>query len=100
VLAPAELGRVAVNDGGQLITRDPVSGNGGVELRTAALKLEADSRMARASSLPAVGWTSGVQSLQANVHLPPGWRLFGATGVDVVGGSWLGRWNLFGFFFV
>src|SRR5262249_27428099 len=85
---------------GQLITRDPASGAAGVEVRKAALRLEADSRAPRQLSLFAVGWAVNVQSLQADLRVPPGWRLLGATGIDRVPGSWLGRWNLFAFFFV
>lgn len=100
-LAPTELGRVAIDGTGQLITRDSgPDGPTGVELRQAALSLEADSRLPRAGPLPAVGWTLNVQTLQADLLLPPGWRLLGTTGVDQAPGSWLSRWNLWGFFFV
>ena len=100
-LAPAELGRVAIDGAGQLITRDPgAEGAAGVELRQAALRLEADSRLPRAGARPAVGWALNVQSLQADLLLPPGWRLLATTGVDEAPGSWISGWNLWGFFFV
>ena len=47
-----------------------------------------------------MGWAADVQSLRADLQVPPGWRLLGATGVDRVPGSWFGRWNLFALFFV
>ncbi|HET9317627.1 MAG TPA: hypothetical protein VFQ51_18685, partial [Vicinamibacteria bacterium] len=47
-----------------------------------------------------MGWSAGVEGLQATLHLPPGWRLLGATGVDSVPGAWISRWTLLGFFFV
>ena len=100
-LAPAELGRVAIAGTGQLITSDPgATGAAGVELREAALNLEADSRLPRAGPLTAVGWALNVQTLQADLLLPPGWRLLGTTGVDQAAGSWMSRWNLWAFFFV
>jgi hypothetical protein len=38
--------------------------------------------------------------VSAVVKLPPGWKLFGVSGVDKASGSWLGRWNLLDFFVV
>lgn len=98
--APGELGRVQVGREGQLVTQDPRTGRPGVELRQVQLAVEADSRLARTGALPAVGWNVGVQSLRAVVHLPPGWRLLAATGVDRASGSWASTWNLYAFFFV
>jgi hypothetical protein len=101
VLAPAELGRVAIGGEGQLVTKDPgPEAANGVELRQAALSLQADLRLPRAGAAPAVGWGVNVQSLAANLQLPPGWRLLATTGVDQASGSWTSRWNLWGFFFV
>jgi hypothetical protein len=100
MLEPGELGRAALDGQGQVVTRDPGNDRRGVEVRRQALRLEADSRLARRGALPAVGWDVGVQSLRAELLLPPGWRLFGATGVDDAPGSWLSSWNLFAFFFV
>lgn len=98
--APGELGRVQVGREGQLVTQDPRTSRPGVELRQVKLAVEADSRLARSGALPAVGWNVGVQSLRAVVHLPPGWRLLAATGVDRASGSWASTWNLYAFFFV
>ena len=100
-LAPAELGRVAIDGAGQLITSDPgAEGAAGVELRQAALRLEADSRLPRSGAVAAVGWALNVQSLKADLLLPPGWRLLATTGVDEAPGSWISGWDLWGFFFV
>lgn len=98
--APGELGRAALGGAGQLITKNPQSGEAGLELREAALRLEADSRLPRAASVAAVGWRVEAQSLQAELKLPPGWRLLAALGVDEAKSSWISRWNLFAFFFV
>jgi hypothetical protein len=98
-LQEGELGRVAVNGADQLVTSSPDGGKAGVELRNGALEMVADSRVA-AGPLPAVGWSAGVERLGATLHLPPGWRLLGATGVDSLPGAWVSRWTLLGFFFV
>ena len=97
---PAEPGRISVDATEQLITANPTTQAPGVELRRGALKLEADSRVARAGRLPAVGWSADVEQLAATLHLPPGWSLLAATGVDQAPGAWTGRWTLLGFFFV
>lgn len=83
-----------------LITRDS-GGKGleGVELRTSALNLEAEVRMAEGlSQIPAVGWEHDVQSLDASLHLPPGWTILATSGVDQIEGTWVDSWNLFEFF--
>ncbi len=100
LLAPGALGRVALDGTGQLVTQDPNDSRPGVEVRHRTLQLEADSRWPRGGRMPAVGWDVGVQSLQANLLVPPGWRFVGALGVDNVPGSWLGSWNLWAFFLV
>jgi hypothetical protein len=100
LLPPATLGRIAVNGQDQLVTARPDTKTAGVELRHSALSLEADSRLALAGSIPAVGWSTGVEQLQTTLHLPPGWSLLAAPGVDQVAGTWTSRWTLLGFFFV
>jgi hypothetical protein len=97
---PAELGRAAVDGAEQLVTASPTSQAPGVELRRGQLSLEADSRMPRAGRLLAVGWSVDVETLVATLHVPPGWWLLAATGVDEAPGAWAGRWTLLGFFFV
>jgi hypothetical protein len=98
---PAILGRVAVNDQDQFITRLKEDSNAGVEVRRGDIDLVADSRLEEAvSQLPAVGWAHDFENVQATLHLPPGWRLFSATGVDDVPGTWLKEWTLLEFFIV
>jgi len=99
--APMELGRVAVDGQDQLITLQGERPSPGVQLRRGQLSLEADSRLARTSSIvPAIGWDHDFKSLRALLHLPPGWTLFSAAGVDVPPGAWLQRWTLLDFFLV
>jgi hypothetical protein len=97
---PAEPGRVSVDSTEQLITANPANQAPGVELRRGALQLEAESRIPRSEPLRAVGWSADVEQLGADLHLPPGWSLLAATGVDRAPGAWTGRWNLLAFFFV
>jgi hypothetical protein len=100
LLPPGTLGRIAVDGQDQLVTAHPETKAAGVELRRSALQLEADSRLALRGRVPAVGWTTGVEQLQATLHVPPGWTLLAASGVDRVPGTWASRWTLLGFFFV
>ena len=100
LLNPAELGRAALDGQEQLVTLGRDGAGRGLEVRRRPLALEADARLPRSSSLRAVGWSAGVEQLRAQLHLPPGWSLLGASGVDAVPGTWASRWNLLGFFFV
>ncbi len=95
------LGRVAIDAVPQFITTLPASKRPGVEVRRGALNLDADSRYeGDVGRFPAVGWNQDVQSLQATLHLPPGWRLFAASGSDDVSASWVERWTLLDLFLV
>ena len=100
LLPPGTLGRIAIGGQDQLVTAHPETKAAGVELRGSSLQLEADSRLALRGGIPAVGWTTGVEQLQATLHVPPGWSLLGSTGVDRLPGTWTSRWTLLGFFFV
>ncbi len=90
---PLVLGSVRVDDQPQVITSDGVTG--GVEVRSTALKLQAESRIEGAQrSLPAVGWATEARDLSVLLMLPPGWRLLTALGPDEVEGAWLLSWSL------
>ncbi|MBF0425597.1 MAG: hypothetical protein HQL66_07235 [Magnetococcales bacterium] len=96
---PIEPGRVEVNGGAVLITRLPAAERSGVEVRKGNLDLIAEGRLANSGGvLPAVGWEQDVQSLTALLHLPPGWRLFHAAGVDLAQQTWISRWTLLDLF--
>ncbi|HDP88403.1 MAG TPA: hypothetical protein ENN42_00340 [Thioalkalivibrio sp.] len=95
------LGRVSIDDQLQFITRRGDDGPLGVEVRRGELNLAADSRVeGDTRRLPAVGWQQDVQRLSATLHLPPGWTLLAASGVDQVPGTWLQRWTLLDLFVV
>lgn len=98
--SPLVLGS-ASNAGQSLVVTEGDSAQGGVELREERVNLQADSRIeGTGGALPAVGWDADVTSLSATVHLPPGWQLLTATGVDSLDGSVLDAWTLFDLFFV
>jgi hypothetical protein len=98
---PAQLGRVSVNGQDQFITRLTETGNAGVEVRRGQINLVADSRLEKnVTQLPAVGWAHDFQQVSAILHLPPGWRLLNATGVDDVPGMLLKKWDLMNLFIV
>lgn len=99
-LEVGDLGHAVADGEDQLIVRTP-EGHTGVELRRTQTELLAEWRLDSASrSVPAVGWSADVESLSTVLHLPPGWDLLGASGVDELRSSWISAWNLFDVFFV
>ena len=99
--APGQLGRVSVDGQDQLITAQGPNKVPGVELRRGNLQLTADSRYQDSSgNLPAVGWAHDFQSVSGELHLPPGWRLLSAHGVDDLPGTWVQSWTLLDLFLV
>jgi hypothetical protein len=100
-LPELKLGQVSLDGNNQLVTRLPGSDEQGVEVRRGAIDLNADSRIeSRASLLGAVGWRQPFHHVSAELNLPPGWRLLGASGVDNVPDSWISRWTLLDLFVV
>lgn len=103
VAKPAELGRAAIQGRDQLLTKLASDGGDatGLEVRLGNLALEADLRVdGRTSELPATAWRADFQSVAASLHLPPGYRLLAAFGVDQTSGTWLKRWDLLNIFIV
>ena len=98
---PAQLGRASVNGQHQLITKLANDKEQGIELRRGQVQVDADSRLEEAvNELPSVGWKHDFQSVSAQLHLPPGWRLFHAEAVDSATETWLQRWTLLDLFAV
>lgn len=96
---PGELGRAAVDGKDQLITQQGKEKLPGVALRRGTLHLVADARLnSDTRDLPAVGWHHDFESASGLLHLPPGWRLLAAAGVDGISGTWIQRWSLLDFF--
>ena len=93
--APTVLGRVAIGGKDQFITRLADPTRTGVEVRQGTLQVSADSRIpGDPSDIPAVGWAHDFHQVTGTLHLPPGWRLFYASGVDEVPGTWVRHWSL------
>ncbi|HEY2511268.1 MAG TPA: hypothetical protein VGI39_10450 [Polyangiaceae bacterium] len=99
--APTVLGRVAVGGKDQFITRLGGATGSGVEIRQSVLQVNADSRIpGDPSDLPAVSWAHDFHQVSGTLHLPPGWRLLHASGVDDVPGTWVRHWSLLELFLV
>ncbi|MET0387303.1 MAG: hypothetical protein ABW321_15145 [Polyangiales bacterium] len=100
-LREGQLGSLRSGSEDVVITQRTAAGALGVELREVPVAIQADSRLEDAfGTLPAVGWSEDVRQLGITLHLPPGYALWAVGGVDHVDRSWLGDWNLLGFFFV
>ncbi|MCA9581342.1 MAG: hypothetical protein KC416_06075, partial [Myxococcales bacterium] len=97
-LLAGDLGHADVNGQDVLITTS--KDGAGFEVREGSITALAEWRLPRGGDLPAVGWSEDVQSLAMNLHLPPGWSLFAASGVDDVPGTWVSEWDLYDFFYV
>lgn len=102
---PSRLERVSIADRDQVnrdqvITRRPGTELTGIEVREGKIALTAEGRLPGQWSLPAVGWNHDFQEVTGVLHLPPGWRLLGTTGIDQVPGTWISQWTLLDFFLV
>ncbi|MFL5319672.1 MAG: hypothetical protein ACJ790_08430, partial [Myxococcaceae bacterium] len=98
---PSELGRVVASGADQFITRLGDGKLSGVELRQGVINLEADSRIkGDRGDVPAVSWDADFHQVSGVLNLPPGWRLFHASGADDVPGTWIRHWSLLELFLV
>lgn len=93
-----KIGRAVVS--GQPVMVTTHEGAEGVEIRSAEIAMQAITRIADKSAFGAVGWLADADSLSARLHLPPGWRVLHASGVDSVRNTWVSQWNLWGIFLV
>ncbi len=99
-LPETKLGKVSLDGNSQLITLSDTSKRG-VEVRKGVIALDADSRVeGEIKSISAVGWEQSFNQVNAELNLPPGWRLLSASGVDNVPNSWIARWTLLDLFLV
>lgn len=96
------LGRVSTGDaGGDAFITQVGGGNIGVEVRNPELRVRAESRLeGTVTSIPAVSWDHDFIQVSATLHLPPGYELLHAGGVDEVHTTWLKSWSLFEIFLV
>lgn len=70
----------------------------GIEVRYPTLNVETTARLASTTTLPAHGWSERLDTLQASLHLPPGYRLLYAGGVDRAPQAWIERWDIYAVF--
>ena len=98
--APWQLQRATQGSMPLLIT-DTGQGRTGIELRSTDLNLHAGLRVPdRSGSLPSAGWLVSLENIDAVLHLPYGYRLIGASGVDRSPDSWVAQWSLLDLFVV
>ncbi|HEB27626.1 MAG TPA: hypothetical protein ENI05_07590 [Porticoccus sp.] len=90
------IGRATVDEEPVLITQD--ESFEGIEVRSPAIELEAVTRTETTSGFSASGWDARADQYAATLHLPPGWRVLHASGVDRVWGTWLSKWDLWDVF--
>ncbi|MBV6413921.1 MAG: hypothetical protein IT479_00250 [Xanthomonadales bacterium] len=90
----------SASEGGEplLVTAGARAGLRGVELRIPRLNVDATSRLAWTTILPAHGWSERLDGLETALHLPPGWRLLHADGADRAPQSWTRRWDIYAVF--
>lgn len=101
VQAPMQLGRVELNGRPHVVTHLPGQEDAGVEVRLGEMRMVGESRMnASARTLPAVGWETDVHAMGSTLHVPPGWRVLHASGVDRATYTWITRWTLLDMFLV
>ena len=83
-----------------LVTDAAEAGGTGVEVRSPDVDVQTVSRVIWVSGgLPVSGYRGSFDSVVTRVHLPPGYRLFRAGGVDRAD-AWLDRWRLLDLFLV
>jgi hypothetical protein len=96
-----DLGQARIDGAPVPINRLGNAGAPGVEVRRGQLALVADGRLeAEPGRVPVSGWALVFDAAQAHLHLPPGWDLLAASGVDNPPDTWLARWTLLDLFLV
>ncbi|MCK4842133.1 MAG: hypothetical protein KAT04_09665 [Methylococcales bacterium] len=100
-LPETQLGQVKLNGQNLLITTSVDSNKQGVEVRKGNIAIQADSRIkGDIGNISAIGWEQNFHQVQADLNIPPGWRLLAANGVDNVPDSWISQWTLLDLFLV
>lgn len=97
------LGSVKLNGEPQVITL--MDDQSGVEVRQSELLIEASGRLplkpgTHKQRWPAVGWSHDVEYLDVTLHLPPGWRLLMASGMERSYNTWVDSWSVWDLFLV
>ena len=92
------IGRATVDGEPVLITQD--ESLEGIEVRSPSIELEAVARIESTSGFSVSGWNARADQYHSTLHLPPGWRVLHASGVDDVWDTWLSKWDLWDVFLV
>jgi hypothetical protein len=92
------IGRATVEDQPVLITDH--NGQQGLEIRSADINLSAVTLVNNPKQFSTSGWDARADSFSATLHLPPGWRVLYAKGVDRIQGTWLSKWDLWDLFLI
>ncbi|MFO7750981.1 MAG: hypothetical protein R6V54_12905, partial [Desulfobacteraceae bacterium] len=100
ITPPVEPGRILLNGKEQFITKLDDSGRAGIEMRYGRVNMIAEGRIDRSGAIPVAGWDRSFHSAKGKIHLPPGWSLFDASGIDNIRQTWLKSWRLFDLFLV
>jgi hypothetical protein len=93
-----QLGRVSIDGQPRLVTQLDKGGAAGVEIRNPQVSLEALARLDDIDGLNAAGWQTDFNGVQMQLLVPPGWKLWHASGPDRVEASWVSHWNLWAIF--
>jgi len=99
VAAPWQLLNASQSGMPLLVTSQDKSPSG-VELRETAVDLSAGLRFPQRGVMPSGGWQAPLEAINATLHLPHGYRLIGASGVDRSPDSWIAQWSLLDLFVV
>ncbi len=99
VVAPWQL-QSAAQAGTPLLITDSGNGRSGIELRTTQLNLKAGLRLPQRGGMSSTAWQLPLESIDARLHLPYGYRLLGAVGADRSPDSWVAQWSLLDLFIV
>jgi hypothetical protein len=104
-LPPYQLQSARVDDLPQLVTQLGKKESNelektGIEIRNRQLNLEALNRLENTNTIPVSGWSTDVNEVKAELHLPPGWSLLKAKGASYESGSWYSQWSLWDIFLV
>lgn len=97
--APYHLTRLEEAGQPLLLTRLEKDAPAGAEVRRQATGVHGVSILETGlKAVPVSGWNESLQSIDARLHLPPGYRLFAVTGYDQSRGDWLTQWGLISIF--
>ncbi|MBB6247141.1 hypothetical protein [Rhodanobacter sp. A1T4] len=100
VATPWQLQRASQGEESLLISKGD-NGRSGVEVRQQKIDLSAGLRLPEHSvAVPSAGWQLPLESIDATLHLPQGYRLLGAPGADRSPDSWVAQWSLLDLFIV